>query len=187
MILHLTKYARKPLTKTDGAAKIEGAGEMEKMEMRTIPEAAIQRNAAWIEAVEKALADGANPELTRSVMSAAGKKCAGQILADCEAILGKKAETVDELLEATNRRRMQRHNLADLWEKEGNRAHLKIHECACTLVKAGLARPNPTHCLCSVGMMESLFSAVCKGPVSVQLVQAVGMGDEACEFYVDYA
>jgi predicted hydrocarbon binding protein len=156
------------------------------METKEIPEAAVRRNNAWIEAVENALAKYGNPELTRAVMKATGRKCAEQILADCEEILGKRPENVDELLDATNRRRLQRHNLADLWEKDGNRAHLKISECACTLVKAFLAKPNPVHCLCSVGMMETLFSSVTNGPVTVDLVQAVGLGDEGCEFYVTY-
>ncbi len=128
---------------------------MEKME---IPESAIKRNVTWIEAVEKALVDCGNTALAKGVMKAAGQKCARQILDDCREILGKKPETVNELLDATNQRRLQRHNLASLWEKQGNKAHLKIDECDCTLVKAGLAKPNPVHCLCSVGLMESIFS-----------------------------
>lgn len=156
---------------------------MKKLE---ISEAAIKRNVAWIEAVENVLAAQGNTALTREVMKAAGQKCARQILDDCREILGKKPETVDELLDATNQRRLQRHNLASLWERQGNKVHLKIDECNCTLVKAGLAKPNPVHCLCSIGLMESLFSAVCRGPVSVEVVKAIGFGDDACEFYVNF-
>ncbi len=156
------------------------------MKRTEISEAAIMRNAAWIEAVENALAHRGDIALTREVMKAAGQKCARQILDDCGEILGKKPETVDELLEATNRRRLQRTNLASLWEKQGNKAYLKIDECACTLVRAGLAKPNPVHCLCSAGMMEDIFSAVCRGPVSVEIVKAVGFGDNVCEFCVDF-
>lgn len=143
-------------------------------------------NAAWIEAVETALAAHGNAALTEEVMKAAGQKCARQILEDCREILGKEPETVDELLDATNRRRLQVHQLDSLWERQGNRAHLKIGECGCTLVKAGLAKPNPIHCLCSMGLMENLFSAVCQGPVSVEVTKAVGFGDEVCEFYVHF-
>lgn len=151
-----------------------------------IPESAIKRNVTWIEAVEKALADYGNTALTKEVMKAAGQKCAQQILDDCREILGKKLETVNELLDATNQRRLQRHNLSTLWEKQGNKAHLKIDECDCTLVKAGLAKPNPVHCLCSAGLMENIFSAVCRGPVSVEVAQAIGFGDNKCEFYVSF-
>jgi len=156
---------------------------MKKME---ISEAAIKRNVIWIEAVENALADCGNIALTKEVMKTAGQKCAQQILDDCREILGKKPETVDELLDAMNQRRLQRHNLASLWEKQGSKAHLKIDECGCTLVRAGLAKPNPVHCLCSVGLMESIFSAVCQGPVSVEVVKAIGFGDDVCEFYVNF-
>ncbi len=143
-------------------------------------------NAAWIEAVENALAAHGNTALTIEVMKAAGQRCAQQILDDCKEMLGKKPETVDELLDATNQRRLQIHNLDSLWEKQGNKAYLKINECGCTLVKAGLARPNPVHCLCSKGLMGSLFSAVCQGAVSVEIVKAIGFGDDVCEFFVNF-
>ena len=156
------------------------------MKKIAISEAAIKRNVTWIEAVEKALIDCGNMTLTKEVMKAAGQKCAQQILADCEEILGRKPETVDELLDTTNKRRLQRFNLASLWEKQGNKAYLKIDECGCTLVKAGLAKSNSVHCLCSAGMMESIFSAVCRGPVSVEIVKAIGFGDDVCEFCVNF-
>jgi len=128
---------------------------MKKME---VSEATIRLiNATWIEAVENALAAHGNTALTMEVMKAAGQKCAQQIIDDCGEILGKKPETVDELLDATNQRRLQIHNLDSLWEKQGDKAHLEINECGCTLVKAGLAKPNPVHCLCSIGLMESPF------------------------------
>lgn len=156
------------------------------MEKKEVPEAAVKRSVTWIAAVEKALAESRDPGVAREVMKAAGYACARQIFADCEEILGRKPETVDELLEATNRRRRQRHNLANLWEKQGNKAHLVIHECACTLVRAGLAEPNPTHCLCSQGMWERLFAEVHKGPITVEMVKTVGFGDDGCEFYVTF-
>jgi predicted hydrocarbon binding protein len=143
-------------------------------------------NAAWIEAVENALAAHGNAVLTEEVMRAAGQKCAIKILDDCREMLGKKPGTVDELLDATNQRRFQIHNLDSLWERRGNKARLQIDDCGCTLVKAGLAGPNPVHCLCSKGLMEKIFSAVCKGPVSVEVVKAIGFGDDVCEFNVSF-
>ena len=151
-----------------------------------IPQAAADRSVVWIEAVEAALDAHGDPELSARVMRAAGRQCARQILGDCAEILGKPVETVDELLHAGNQRRMQRHGMANLWERDGNRAHLKIDECACTLVRAGLAQPNPTHCLCSKGLMQELFEALCKGPVTVDMVKAVGHGDDVCEFIVTF-
>ena len=157
------------------------------MKKSKVSEATVKMiNAAWIEAVENALAAHGNTALTIKVMKAAGQKCARQILDDCREILGKKPETVDEILDATNQRRLQIHHLDSLWERQGNKAHLRIGECGCTLVKAGLARPNPVHCLCSIGLMESLFSAVCQGPINVEVVKAIGFGDDVCEFYVNF-
>ncbi|MEA1976409.1 MAG: hypothetical protein U9N80_00755 [Chloroflexota bacterium] len=152
-----------------------------------VSEANIRRmNASWIEAVENALAAHGDVALTKEVMKAAGQKCAQQIIDDCSEIIGRRPANIDELLEATNKRRLQLHGLDNLWEVQGNKAHLKIDKCGCTLVKAGLARISPVHCLCSIGLMEKLFSAVCTGPVVVEVVKAIGFGDETCEFYVDF-
>jgi predicted hydrocarbon binding protein len=151
-----------------------------------ITERAVERNLDWIEAVEESLATHGDQGLIREVMKAAGRRCARQILEDCAEILGKTPETVDEMLGATNRRRLERHNLANVWERVGDKAHLRIDECACTIVKAGLASPNPVHCECSRGLMESIFSEVCRGPVSVEVVRAIGFGDDCCEFDVRF-
>ncbi len=153
-----------------------------------VSEANIRRmNASWIEAVENALAAHGDVALTKEVMKAAGQKCAQQIIDDCSEIIGRRPANIDELLEATNQRRLQVHGLNNLWEVQGNKAHLRIDKCGCTLVKAGLARISPVHCLCSIGLMENLFSAVCTGPVVVEVVKAIGFGDEVCEFYVDFS
>lgn len=156
------------------------------MESLEISGEAVTRNATWIEAVEKALADCGNMSLTKEVMKAAGQKCARQILDDCRDIIGREPETVDELLYATNQRRLQKHNLTSQWIREGNDARLKIDECGCTLVKAGLAKPNPVHCLCSAGLMEGIFASVCQGQVSVEIIRAIGFGDDVCEFCISF-
>ena len=155
-------------------------------EKRDVSASAIRRNVAWIDAIEKALEEHGDPALTKSMMKATGALCARQIFEDCAAILGRNPENVDELIGATNKRRMEKLNLPNLWERKGNRAHLAIGECGCELVKAGLAKANPVHCLCSVGMFETLFSFVSKGPVSIEVVKTVGMGGDGCEFYVDF-
>ena len=156
------------------------------MKKTEISEAARDLNVNWIESVEKTLDELGDATLVSQIMKAAGQNCAETILADCEEILGKKPETVDELLEANNRRRLLRLNLDNRWVRKGNRAHLILDECGCTLVKAGLAKPNPVHCLCSAGLWENLFSTVCRGPVRVEIAKAVGFGDNGCEFYVDF-
>jgi len=157
------------------------------MEKIQIPQKAVELTATWIESLEACLAKRGDHTLTKEVMKAAGEKCSIQIFDDCRQILGKSPESVDELLDAMNKRRSQNHNLTSLWEKQDNAAHLILEECNCTLVKAGLAEPNPVHCLCSEGMMESLFSKVCGGEVSVELAKSIGNGHDVCEFHVTFA
>ena len=149
-----------------------------------IPQKAVELTATWIDSLEAYLAKRGDHTLSKEIMKAAGEKCSVQILDDCRQILGKSPESVDELLDAMNKRRSQYHNLTSLWKKQDNTARLILEECNCTLVKAGLAEPNRVHCLCSQGMMESLFSKICGGEVSVELVKSIGYGDEVCEFHV---
>ena len=156
------------------------------MEKIGIPQEAVELNLTWIEAVEKALGECDDQALTNVVMKSAAKKCSIQILDDCRQRLGKMPESVDDLLDAMNQRRLQKHNLARLWEKQGNKAHLILEECNCTLVRGGLVRPNSVHCLCSIGLMESLFSSVCRGPVHAELVKSIGSGDDVCEWNVTF-
>jgi predicted ArsR family transcriptional regulator len=153
---------------------------------RGIPQEAVELNLNWIDSLENSLGDCGNPDLTKEVMKAAGKKCSIQIYDECMQILGKHPESADDLLDAMNKRRSQKHNLSTLWEKQGNTARLILEECNCILVKAGLAKPNPTHCLCSQGMMESLFSKVHNGTVNVELLKSIGNGHDACEFFVTF-
>lgn len=154
------------------------------MEIRNIEQRAAELNMAWIESLETCLAERGNRTLIKEVMKTAGEKCSIQILGDCRQTLGKNPDSVDELLDAMNQRRLEQHNVSSLWERQGNKAHLIIEECNCILVRAGLARPNPVHCLCSLGLMESLFSTVCRGQVKVELVRSIGNGHEVCEFNV---
>ena len=151
-----------------------------------IPQKAVELTATWIGSLEACLAKRGDHTLTKELMKAAGERCSVQIFDDCRQILGKRPESVDELLDAMNKRRSQSHNLTSLWERQNNTARLILEECNCTLVKAGLAEPNPVHCMCSQGMMESLFSKVCKGGVSVELVKSIGNGHDVCEFHVTF-
>jgi hypothetical protein len=43
-----------------------------------------------------------------------------------------------------------------------------------------VARPRPY----PVGLMEGIFSEVCRGTANVAVVKTAGFGDKVCEFYV---
>ena len=152
--------------------------------MVEISDTAVERNKAWIEAVTSTLKNSGDSELCRLAMRNAGKKCAGQLLEKIVAHFGRKPQSVDELIEAINKRRKEILKASNLWKREGNKAYFSLDKCGCDLVEAGLAVPNPAFCLCSAGMFENLFTPFCRGAVGTEIIRAIGFGDECCEFVV---
>ncbi|MCG8336319.1 MAG: DUF6144 family protein [Proteobacteria bacterium] len=156
------------------------------MSKREIPIAAIERNRTWIDAVTGSLSKCGNPEIARKTMREAGKNCAAQLLEKTVSHFGKTPESVQELVEAINKRRKDVLNTTNFWTIQDNQAHFKLDKCGCDLVEANLAEPNKTFCHCSAGMFENLFKPFCKGAVNTEIVKAIGMGDDCCEFIVHY-
>jgi hypothetical protein len=154
--------------------------------MVDISAAAVERNKAWIEAVTRTLEESGNSELARLAMRNAGKRCAAQLLEKIVAHFGREPQSVDELIKAINKRRIEVLRKSNLWEREGNRAYFRLDRCGCDLVEAGLAEPNPVFCLCSSGMFENLFAPFCGGTASTEIVRAIGLGDDCCEFVVHF-
>ena len=59
------------------------------------------------------------------------------------------------------------------------------HVCGgCPLVVEGYVSRSPTFCLCSRGWVKAVFGEALGEEVDVDLVQAIGRGDECCEFDV---
>jgi hypothetical protein len=119
-------------------------------------------------------------------MRDAGKKCADQLLEKIVLHFGRTPNSIDEIIEAINKRRKEVLNTPNLWDRKGDTAHFRLDKCGCDLVEAGLAEPNPIFCLCSAGMFENLFVPFCKGTVKTEIIQAIGLGDECCEFVVHF-
>ena len=151
-----------------------------------IPSAAVERNRAWIEAITNFLKNRGDSELSRLAMRDAGKKCAAQLLEKIVKHFGRRPQSVDELIEAINKRRVEALKVSNLWERDGNKAYFKLDECGCDLVQAGLAEPNPIFCLCSSGMFENLFAPFWRGTVRTEIIKAIGLGDGCCEFAVHF-
>lgn len=156
------------------------------MSKKEIPQVAIDRNRAWIEAVTKSLGESNDFNLVRNTMKDAGKKCASQLLEMTIKHFGRDLNSVDDLIEAINKRRRDVLKAKTFWVRDGNAAFFKIEKCSCDLVEAGLADPNPNFCLCSAGMFESVFSYVCKRAVQAEIVKSIGMGNKHCEFIVRF-
>jgi hypothetical protein len=43
---------------------------------------------------------------------------------------------------------------------------------------------HPVQCFCSHGMMETVFSQICKSPVEVEIKRSNGRDDHGCEFLI---
>jgi predicted hydrocarbon binding protein len=140
----------------------------------------------WIDAVTNYLGNCENPELVRGIMREAGKNCAAQLLAKTVNHFGRTPKSVHELVEAMNKRRKDLLNTTNFLTIKGNQVHFRLDKCGCDLVEAGLAEPNETFCHCSAGMFENLFEPFCKGEVNVEIVKAIGMGDNCCEFIIHF-
>ena len=156
------------------------------MSKREIPITAIERNRTWIDAVTHSLCNCGNPEIAKNAMHEAGKNCAAQILEKIVAHYGKTPESVQEFVEAMNKRRNDLLNETNFWTIQGNQAHFKLDKCGCDLVEAYLAQPNRVFCECSAGMFENLFKPFCSGTVHTEIIKAIGMGDDCCEFIVHF-
>ncbi|MFZ0449610.1 MAG: hypothetical protein WAL98_10250 [Desulfatiglandaceae bacterium] len=125
-------------------------------------------------------------ELLSVTMRDAGRKCADQLLEKTIDHFGRRPETVDELIEAMNKRRRDILKTSTFFIREGNWTHFKLEKCSCDLVESGLAEPNPNFCLCSAGMFAGLFMPFCNGPVKAEIIKAIGLGDDCCEFMVHF-
>lgn len=154
------------------------------MKKKEIPIVAIERNNAWIKAAVDSLGKRNDATLLRETMRDTGKKCADQLLEKAVDHFGRTPETVDELIEAVNKRRRDILNASTFLVRDGNNVHFELKNCSCDLVESGLAEPNPNFCLCSAGMLENLFVPFCKGPVETEILKAIGMGDDACKFII---
>jgi predicted ArsR family transcriptional regulator len=150
----------------------------------TVPVAAVERSRAWIDGVTRALGEQGGEELARRVMACGGAACAAQLRAKIIAHHGRKPASVDEALEAINRRRVEVLGMTNLWRRQGNRLYFELDRCGCDLVEAGLAEPNPVYCLCSATMFEQLFAPFWEGTVRTEIMKAIGRGDATCEFVV---
>ncbi len=142
----------------------------------------VSKNRSWIAQLHKSIGK-LDTEEQAQVMKSCGQGCASDLLSICEKILGKKVGSLEDLVAGWNMLREQR-GLTGGWKFEPNAVRGKFGECGCPLVRSGLIELHPVQCLCSQGMMETIFSTVARRPVQVELLQTIGRGDEACHFLV---
>jgi len=147
--------------------------------MMNIP---INKNRSWIAHLHKGI-DQMDERTKAAIMRPAGISCASDLLPLCENYLGKKIESIEDLVTGWNILRERQH-LTGKWIIESNSITGIFSECGCPLVRSRLIELHPVQCYCSQGLMETIFSQVADRPILVTIKRSIGRGDEVCEFFV---
>ena len=142
------------------------------------------KNRKWVANLHKSI-DQLGEEHKAFIMKQAGMNCASELLTLCESYLGRRIDTIKDLISGWNILRNSR-NLNGSWKLENDRAHGIFNECGCPLVRSGLIELHPMQCLCSEGMMEMIFPMVAKQAVRVEIKRTIGRGDNVCEFIISF-
>jgi predicted hydrocarbon binding protein len=142
----------------------------------------INKNKSWISLLLKSISK-LDEKRQAAIMKPCGQGCASDMLALCEKFLGKKVNSIEDLIIGWNMVRDKR-GLIGRWEYEPNAVRGIFKECGCPLVRSGLIELHPVQCYCSQGMMEAIFSEAAHKPVEVEIKQTIGRGDAACHFFV---
>lgn len=142
----------------------------------------INKNQKWIESLHEgiSLLDEADQE---ALMKNAGVSCVSDILQLCESSLGHKIKTISDLINGWNLLRESK-GLTGGWRSDGQEIIGIFHECGCPLIRAKYIKLHPIQCLCSKGMIETIFSKISQTNVKVEMKQSIGNGDNVCEFKV---
>lgn len=120
----------------------------------------IDKNKRWVESLHESI-DNLSEDIKAIVMKQAGKSCVSDILTLCEVSLGRQINTIQDLVNGWNILRDSR-NLSGRWELDGDSVKGTFHQCGCPLVRSGLINLHPVQCLCSKGMIETVFAKVAK-------------------------
>lgn len=138
----------------------------------------------WLEALVTGL-DAELDEKTRAqVMEHCGQACAVHFgsVEKAQAIKHG-AKGIGDLLDKLNQ---QEGLWCGRWVKDGDTIYSICEECGCPLVRVGLVELSPTFCNCSRGWVKAVFETALGRPVEVELEQAIGRGDQVCEFIVRF-
>ncbi|MCG8632437.1 MAG: hypothetical protein MI863_01345 [Desulfobacterales bacterium] len=143
----------------------------------------IEKNKRWVGSIHDSI-DLLGEDAKNLVMKQAGKGCVSDILTLCEDSIGHRINSIQDLVDGWNTLRKSR-GLVGGWELVDGHVKGIFHECGCPLVRSGLIELHPVQCLCSKGMLETIFSRVAKKEVEVVIRRSIGRGDSVCEFAVE--
>ena len=142
----------------------------------------INKNQKWIKNLHEGISL-LNETDKEKLMKHAGNSCVSDILNLCKSCLGHEVETISDLVNGWNSLRESK-KLKGKWQVNGTQVTGLFYECGCPLVRSNHIELHPVQCLCSKGMIQTIFSKVSKTKVKVELKQSIGNGDNVCEFKV---
>jgi len=131
----------------------------------------------WLPAILEGLDQITDEEQRIEILEFCGRSCGEH---DFEEIARIKEEARDRehLLQLIN----ERIPWCGDWVWEDGKVRTVCAACGCPLVVEGYVNRNPTFCLCSRGWVKAVFGEALGEDVDVELVQAIGSGDECYEF-----
>ena len=133
----------------------------------------------WLPALIEGLDQCTTEEQRVKILEHCGSACGQTDLQEVRTIR-QEARDRDHLLQLIN----ERIKWCGEWELQDGKIHTMCAACGCPLVQEGYLENSPTLCLCSRGWVKAVFSKALGEQVDAELVQAIGRGDECCEFMV---
>ena len=132
----------------------------------------------WLPALIEGLDEWTTEEQRIKILEHCGRACGQPDLDDVP--IRQEARDRVHLLQLIN----ERIPWCGEWVGEDGQIHTVCTECGCPLVVEGYLENSPTFCLCSRGWVKAVFTEALGEEADVELLQAIGRGDECCEFVV---
>lgn len=125
-----------------------------------------------------------DPETKRRVMARCGEACArekhyGPAVDIAWRISGEEGD-LDRILERAN----EEISWCGEWVRDGDAIRCTCDDCGCPLVRGSVLRLGEALCYCSLGWVSTIFEALLRRPVRVELEKALGLGDDECRYAV---
>jgi len=133
----------------------------------------------WLPALIAGVDQCTTEEQRMKILEVCGRGCAEPDLEEVRRIR-LEARDPEHLLQLIN----ERIPWCGEWVWQDGKIRTVCPGCGCPLVSVGYVEYSPTFCLCSRGWVKAVFTEALGEEVEVELVQAIGRGDECCEFVV---
>jgi len=133
----------------------------------------------WLPALIDGLDECTSEEQRIKILEVCGRACGEPDLQEVRRIRDE-ARDREHLLQLIN----ERIPWCGEWVWEDGKIRTVCAACGCHLVVEGYLENSPTFCLCSKGWVKAVFTEALGEEVEVELLKAIGRGDECCEFLV---